>query len=268
MSANIDWTDKNSVLEMVKENGFALQHASDDLRDDAEVVLAALASGGSLYFVSDRLKSDPSVALHAISCKAWNLREAPRKLTADRWFLIEAARVNGRSIRYAAKEFLEDHQILLTALRQIVTSEVKREKKELEIIKRKDAGTLEIADRGNKIDAIKTLLGSVPGEILSKKIFIKEILKVCSPVLQGTDHIFQFTPNIFSEDPILRALSGLGVSEKKLYAAAYREIIDGDFDDLLMGEVLMEAEGNIEQAKSEYIKKRVRRLDIYSETAP
>ena len=37
-----DWSDKKEVLKAVSEDGFALLNASDELKADREVVLAAV----------------------------------------------------------------------------------------------------------------------------------------------------------------------------------------------------------------------------------
>ncbi|SVB72251.1 uncharacterized protein METZ01_LOCUS225105 [marine metagenome] len=36
-----DWSDKKEVLKAVSEDGFALQNASDELKADKEILLAA-----------------------------------------------------------------------------------------------------------------------------------------------------------------------------------------------------------------------------------
>jgi hypothetical protein len=39
---SIDWSDKKEVLKAVSENGVELDYASDDLKGDKEIVLAAV----------------------------------------------------------------------------------------------------------------------------------------------------------------------------------------------------------------------------------
>lgn len=63
--------DKNStkeeVLEAVKSNGFALQHASDALKADRELVLEVVRKHGrALKWASNKLKNDPEVVLEAV----------------------------------------------------------------------------------------------------------------------------------------------------------------------------------------------------------
>ena len=41
-----DWNNKEEVLEAVREDGYALEHASEELRGNKEVVLTAVESSG------------------------------------------------------------------------------------------------------------------------------------------------------------------------------------------------------------------------------
>lgn len=55
------------VLIAVKNNGFALEHVSDNLKDNKEVVLATINDNSyALQFASDRLKNDKHVVLKAV----------------------------------------------------------------------------------------------------------------------------------------------------------------------------------------------------------
>lgn len=38
---NINWNDKQSVLDAVKQNGYALEFASEELRNDPELIALA-----------------------------------------------------------------------------------------------------------------------------------------------------------------------------------------------------------------------------------
>jgi hypothetical protein len=55
-------TDKTEALAAVKNDGWALEHASDELKADKEVVMAAVKNNGyALQFASDELKADPEI---------------------------------------------------------------------------------------------------------------------------------------------------------------------------------------------------------------
>ena len=55
-------TDKTEALAAVKYDGWALEHASDELKADLEVVMAAVKNEGTaLQYASDELKTDPEI---------------------------------------------------------------------------------------------------------------------------------------------------------------------------------------------------------------
>ena len=52
-------TDKNKALIAVKQDGLALEYASDRLRDNPEIVKIAVKQDGfALEYASDRLQGD------------------------------------------------------------------------------------------------------------------------------------------------------------------------------------------------------------------
>ena len=54
MDGGDDWTNRDFVLKKVAKNGYALRYASDELRNDREVVLAAVKQHScALRFASD-----------------------------------------------------------------------------------------------------------------------------------------------------------------------------------------------------------------------
>ena len=67
----VDWDDREAVLEAVRENGRALEYASNELRNDREVVLEAVRQTGQA------------------------LEYASNELCNDREFMLEVARQNG-----------------------------------------------------------------------------------------------------------------------------------------------------------------------------
>ena len=53
-----DWNNKEEVLEAVREDGYAFEYASDELKADREAVLAAVQQD-ALEYADDSLKNDP-----------------------------------------------------------------------------------------------------------------------------------------------------------------------------------------------------------------
>lgn len=55
----MEWNNKQMVLEAVKQNGYALNLASDEFKNDKDVVLLAVKqSGWALELASDEFKND------------------------------------------------------------------------------------------------------------------------------------------------------------------------------------------------------------------
>ena len=79
------------MLAAVKQDGYALQFASEALRADRGVVLAAVRQDGFALHASKVLRGDPEVVLAAVKENGRALRHASEALRADR-FLARAAR--------------------------------------------------------------------------------------------------------------------------------------------------------------------------------
>ena len=60
MTDNKIITDREEMLEAIKNDGNALQFADDSLKADREVVLEAVKSGALLY-ASEELQNDPEL---------------------------------------------------------------------------------------------------------------------------------------------------------------------------------------------------------------
>ena len=74
-------------LEPLGLRGSALQHASARLKDDKDVVLAAVAYyGNALRYVSARFKDDKDVVLAAVAQVDYALEHASGRLQNDKAF--------------------------------------------------------------------------------------------------------------------------------------------------------------------------------------
>ena len=88
---NIDWNNKNVVLEVVKQNGLALQFASEKLQDDKNVVLEAVKQNGwALAYASENLRDDKDIVLEAVKQNEWALQFASEELRIDKDIQIAA----------------------------------------------------------------------------------------------------------------------------------------------------------------------------------
>jgi hypothetical protein len=92
--------DKEVVLAAVEHNGHALQHASVELKADKGVVLAAVEQTGlALKHASVELKNDKEVALAAVEQDGGALQNASVELKADKEVVLTAAAQSGEALK-------------------------------------------------------------------------------------------------------------------------------------------------------------------------
>ena len=115
--------DKDFMIKAVKRNGFTLKYASDELKNDAEVVLAAINGGDewgcsakALEFASDELKDDKSIVMTAVSRHSEALCFASDRLRCDRDVVMAAVDQSGWALEYASDELRNDEEVVLTAI--------------------------------------------------------------------------------------------------------------------------------------------------------
>jgi len=101
--------DKDVVLAAVKKDGWALTYASEELRTDREFVLAAVKHVGSaLNYASKELRADRNVVLAAVKQSGWALKFASEDLRADREVVLAAVKQDGLALKFASKELRND----------------------------------------------------------------------------------------------------------------------------------------------------------------
>ncbi|MDF2866906.1 MAG: hypothetical protein K0S11_376 [Gammaproteobacteria bacterium] len=112
---NID--DKELILAAVEIFPFALDSASERLRKDKEVALAAIKVDSTMIrLVHADLKYDLSFALEAIVQNPIVLMNSYKNLTKDRNTLLMILERNGLGLEYAPRKFKQDLEICLTAV--------------------------------------------------------------------------------------------------------------------------------------------------------
>jgi len=81
--------DREQLLERLQVNPFSLEHAPDDLRDDAEVVLSAIRVNAlALGCASDRLRNNRDLVEEAVNLNESALAFASDEILDDADFLI------------------------------------------------------------------------------------------------------------------------------------------------------------------------------------
>ena len=113
--------DKEVVLAAVSQNGEELEFASKELQSDREVVLAAIDNNVSaIEFASDNFRNDKEVILTAVknsSIFGSAFEYASEELKSDREFILEAVKNGGSALQYASSELKSDREIVLEAVK-------------------------------------------------------------------------------------------------------------------------------------------------------
>jgi hypothetical protein len=113
------WSDKEMVLEAVKQNGYSLKYASKELKNDKEVVLEAVKQYSySLQYASKELKNDKEVVLEAVKKNGYSLEYASKELQNNKEVVLEAVKKNCDSLQYASEELKNDKEVVLEAVKK------------------------------------------------------------------------------------------------------------------------------------------------------
>ena len=149
--------DKTVVLAALQRDGRELAYASEDLKNDKEVVLCGVSDyyGARLKHVSAALRGDKEVVLAAVGHHAEGLADASEELRGDRDVVLAAVKTSGEALLHASDELRGDKGIVLAALRCFhpgicfsYASETLRADKEVILAAIATFGFLSAADRG------------------------------------------------------------------------------------------------------------------------
>ena len=115
--------DREILLVAVTKNGLALEYASKELKNDREIVLAAVKQDCwgppfALQYASDELKNDREIVLAAVNQNGLALKYASNELKNDREIVLVSVTKDGWALAYASNELKNDLEIVLTALKQ------------------------------------------------------------------------------------------------------------------------------------------------------
>jgi hypothetical protein len=91
--------DPGIALEAIEQNPRALEFASDEIKDNLDIVVPAIVKlPHALHFASDRLKNDQGVVLTAIKKSGYSISYASPELQINIPFLINAININNNVI--------------------------------------------------------------------------------------------------------------------------------------------------------------------------
>lgn len=127
---NENWNDYDFVMAKVKENGRNLYYASEELKNNKNVIMQALSANYNAYncleFASYELRNDRDVILKAVQLYGDNLEFASDRLKNDKHIVIEAINhsANGCALRYASDEVRNDKKMVLDIMNEKRNSDI------------------------------------------------------------------------------------------------------------------------------------------------
>ena len=109
--------DREIVMAAVSKHGHTLQYATEELKGDREIVMAAVSKHGfALVYATEEMKGEREIVMAAVSQDGSALRYATQEMKGEREIVMAAVSTNGLALRCAAKELKDDEEILQHAL--------------------------------------------------------------------------------------------------------------------------------------------------------
>ena len=97
------------MVAAVKQNGYALENASDELKGDRDVVMSAVKQHGwALEYASAELKNDRDIVMAAVKQNGWALRYASDELKNGCDIVMAAVKMDGVALMYASDELQQE----------------------------------------------------------------------------------------------------------------------------------------------------------------
>ena len=110
---------KYELIVHLRTNGLLLEFASDSLKADEDVVIAAIKENPrALLFISFKLHDNIKVFIAAVTQNGYLLEWAPDTLKDNEDVVLEAVNNKGSSLRFASDRLKDNEQVVLTAVKQ------------------------------------------------------------------------------------------------------------------------------------------------------
>ena len=115
--------DREIVRAAVQGSPYALGEVGDEFRRDREIVLLAIEtkpewSFGPFQMASEDLKKDPEVVLAAVSGDGQCLSCMDKRFRCDRTIVLAGVQTYGQGLRYASGGLQSDREIVLAAVKK------------------------------------------------------------------------------------------------------------------------------------------------------
>ena len=107
------------MLYTLKNDFNLLKYASETLKNDKEVALAAVKKDGyAIIYLPEELKKDKEIVLEAIKSNGKTFKYASEELRNDRKFVLKAVKEDGEALMYASEALKNDKKIVLAAVNE------------------------------------------------------------------------------------------------------------------------------------------------------
>ena len=116
---NINWDNRQQVLQAVTNKGYLLRHASPELQANRNVVMAAVTNTGhALLYASPELQANRNVVMAAVRNNGRALEYASDGLRNNREIVLRAVMNNGHALRYASEELRNNYRFMSNVVRE------------------------------------------------------------------------------------------------------------------------------------------------------
>ena len=213
-------SDKDVVLAAVQRNGRSLRYASDDLKNDKDVVLAAISQyGGALSYVGDELlKNDKEVVLIATRKDPSTLREVSDEFRNDKEIVLNILKNNsdafGDWLQYVGPNLRGDKELMIKMAKKYyhaalyASDELKKDKDFMLAAVKKYGPMLQYASDELKKDkeVVLAAVRQYGGALLYANDELKKDKEVVLAALStGADHIRFVDPELQNDEDVIKA---------------------------------------------------------------
>lgn len=115
-------SDREFMLSCIRVHGSALQFASDQLKDDRELVLVAIENNGYLKYASPELRSDRAFVRQCVRIKPRSIEFVSDELKNDTQFILSLLTENDKCWKHITDHHTKDEQFMLEAIRRSCNS--------------------------------------------------------------------------------------------------------------------------------------------------
>jgi len=117
------FADRDFVFTLMDLNGEFFENASEELRNDRELLLKALETEGecvSLNYASEELRNDREIAEKAIAIQTYNYFNIGDELKTDRELVLKVLKLDPHILEFSDEidELLQEDEFLLEVVRQ------------------------------------------------------------------------------------------------------------------------------------------------------